>query len=177
MSRKYSPLFGAVCVLLPLTQAKAQVPESGKFLPLALAERAANVAIATCEHNGYAVTAAVVDSSGLLKLQAKGDHATVHTPTSAFRKAYTVVTFGPIFHLDTSDAFAKLAAKSPSGAALSSLPDVLPLPGGVAIKVDNEIIAALGIAGSPGGDKDEACAQAGVASIQDALGSLAASKQ
>ena len=44
-----------------------------------------------------------------------------------------------------------------------------PLPGGVAIKIGDEIVGALGVSGSPGGDKDEACAQAGVASIKDDL--------
>ena len=43
------------------------------------------------------------------------------------------------------------------------------LPGGVAIKFKDEVVAALGVGGSPGGDKDEACAQAGVASIKDDL--------
>jgi uncharacterized protein GlcG (DUF336 family) len=49
------------------------------------------------------------------------------------------------------------------------LPNIAPLPGGVAIKAGDEIVAALGVSGSPGGDKDEACAQAGVASIKDDL--------
>jgi len=151
----------------PLATASAQVAESGSFLPLTLAQKAATAAIAACESNGYAVSAAVVDPSGVIKLEAKGDHSTVHTTTSAYRKAYTVVTLGPIFRFDTSSAFAGLAAKNPNGAALATLPDIAPLPGGVAIKAGNEIIAALGVSGSPGGDKDEACAQAGVASIQD----------
>jgi uncharacterized protein GlcG (DUF336 family) len=66
-------------------------------------------------------------------------------------------------------AFAALAAKNPAGPALATLPDIALLPGGVAIKVGDEIVAALGVGGSPGGDKDEACAQAGVASIKDDL--------
>jgi uncharacterized protein GlcG (DUF336 family) len=41
------------------------------------------------------------------------------------------------------------------------------LAGGVAIKAGDEIVAALGVGGAPGGDKDEACARAGVAKIQD----------
>jgi uncharacterized protein GlcG (DUF336 family) len=40
------------------------------------------------------------------------------------------------------------------------------LPGGVAIKRHDEIVAALGVGGAPGGDKDEACAEAGVARIR-----------
>src|SRR5207245_11780095 len=117
----------------------------------------------------YPVSALVVDASGGIKLEAKADHSTIHTTTSAFRKAYTVVTFGPIFRFDASSAFAALAAKNPSGAALATLPDIALLPGGVAIKVGDEIVAALGVGGSPGGDKDEACAQAGGASIEDDL--------
>ena len=50
-------------------------------------------------------------------------------------------------------------------------PDIALLPGGVAIKVGDEVVGALGVSGSPGGDKDEACAQAGVASIKDDLAS------
>jgi uncharacterized protein GlcG (DUF336 family) len=106
---------------------------------------------------------------GVIKLEAKGDHSTILTTTSAFRKAYTVVTFGPIFRFDESSAFASLVAKNPGGPALATLPDVAPLAGAVAMKIDDEIVAALGVSGSPGGDKDEACAQAGVASIANSL--------
>ena len=169
MAHKVSFVIAAVCAVLPLACAEAQVAESGKFLPLALAQKAANAAIAACEQKGYAVTAVVVDTSGLIKLQAKGDHSTIHTTTSAFRKAYTVVTFGPIFRFDASSTFVGLLAKNPNAAALATLPDIALLAGGVAIKVGDEVVAAIGVSGSPGGDKDEACAQAGVASIKDDL--------
>jgi uncharacterized protein GlcG (DUF336 family) len=43
------------------------------------------------------------------------------------------------------------------------------LPGAVAIMAHGEIVGGLGVAGSPGGDKDEACAQAGVAKIKNQL--------
>ena len=52
-----------------------------------------------------------------------------------------------------------------------------PLPGGVAVKLGNEIIAAFGIAGSPGGDKDQACAQIGVGSIQNYLGEILGTRE
>jgi uncharacterized protein GlcG (DUF336 family) len=41
--------------------------------------------------------------------------------------------------------------------------------GRVAIVARGEIVGGLGVAGSPGGDKDEACAQAGVAKIKSQL--------
>jgi uncharacterized protein GlcG (DUF336 family) len=160
----------AASMLLPVARVAAE--EGGYFLPLALAQKAANASIASCAGSGYAVSAAIVDTSGVIKLEAKGDHSTVHTTTSAFRKAYTVLTLGPIFRFDDSSAFALLAAKNPNGAALATLPDIAALPGGVAIKVGEEIIAALGVSGSFGGDKDEVCAAAGVDSIREDLAAL-----
>ena len=57
----------------------------------------------------------------------------------------------------TVDAGASSALFQPS--------DIIALPGGVAIKRGNEIVAGLGVGGAPGGDRDEACAQEGVAKI------------
>ena len=158
----------AAMLLLLSHSAEAQVAESGYSLPLSLAVEAATEAIRSCEAHGYAVSASVVDTSGVVKVQLKGDHSTVHTQDTSFRKAYTLVTFGPIFNLDTSTQIAELA-KNPAGPgpALTSIPNVLALAGGVAIKRDNEIVATLGVGGSPGGAKDEACAEAGVAKIHD----------
>ena len=129
MRHKFSLALVAAFAAFPLGSAIAQVGESGYSLPLALAVKAATKAIATCASNGYPVSAVVVDPSGVIKLEAKGDHSTIHTTTSAFRKAYTVVTFGPIFRFDASSAFAELAARNPNGAALATLPNIAPLAG------------------------------------------------
>jgi uncharacterized protein GlcG (DUF336 family) len=85
------------------------------------------------------------------------------------------VTLEPIFNLDTTSQIAQLA-KNPAGPgpALTSIPNVLALAGSVAIKRNNEIVAALGVVGSPGGAKDEACAEAWVAKIQDRVEAAAA---
>lgn len=133
--------------LLPVP-ATSQVAQSGYTPPLRLAIEAAAEAIRFCETGGYNVSATVVDASGVVKLQAKGDHTTIHTKDSSFRKAYTIVTMGPIFKVDTTGRFAELVAKSPSGPAVSSLPDILSLAGGVAIKRGEEIVAALGVGGA-----------------------------
>jgi uncharacterized protein GlcG (DUF336 family) len=158
--------FLVTAVLVAPRTAGSQVAQSGYSLPLALASEAATEAIRACEMQGYAVSASVVDPSGVVKLQAKGDHSTIHTRDTSFRKAYTVVTLGPIFKFETSGRFAELVAKNPSGQALTSIPDIMALPGAVAIKRNDEIVAALGVGGAPGGDKDEACAEAGVARIR-----------
>ena len=73
-------LLAVISVAMP---AEAQVAKSGYTLPLSLAMEAAAEAIRVCESSGYAVSAAVVDPSGVIKLQAKGDHSTIHTRAQA----------------------------------------------------------------------------------------------
>ena len=87
--------------------AAAQVAQSGYSLPLALAVEAATTAIDACAAKGWPVSAFVVDTSGIVRVHLKGDHSTIHTKDSAFRKAYTVVTMGPIFGFDRTSAFAE----------------------------------------------------------------------
>ena len=41
--------------------------------------------------------------------------------------------------------------------------------GGLPIKAGNETIGGIGVSGAPGGDKDEACASAGLDKIKDRL--------
>ena len=138
-------------------------------LPLNLAVKAANEAVRFCEASGYHITATVVDMSGQIKVQLKGDQSTVHTKDTAFRKAYTVVTLGPVFKLDTSTQVAKLMMNNPNKPAFLTVPMITPLPGAVAIKASNTIIAAIGVGGAPGGAKDEACAKAGMLKISSQL--------
>jgi uncharacterized protein GlcG (DUF336 family) len=143
----------------------AQADSGNYVLPLGLATEAAAEAIKVCEGNGYHVSVAVVDNSGVVKLFAKGDKSTIHTKDSSFRKAYTTVTMGPIFKFDTTGQFVEKLSKNPAAPALASIPDIILLPGGVAIRAQGEIVAAIGVAGAPGGEKDEVCAQAGLAKI------------
>lgn len=154
---------------LPSNEARAQVQSNGYNIPLSLAIEAALEGVRVCEANGYKVSVAIVDTAGEMRAFAKGDNSTVHTKTSSFRKAYTVVTLGPIFAFDALGVFTEKVRNTPNASALASLPDVILLAGGVAIKARGEIVAAIGVGGAPGGDKDEACAQAGLAKIKDRL--------
>lgn len=43
------------------------------------------------------------------------------------------------------------------------------LPGAAASTSEGEMIGALGVGGAPGGDKDEACARAGVDKVKAKL--------
>jgi uncharacterized protein GlcG (DUF336 family) len=149
--------------------ARAQISEHGYVLPLDLALAAAQEAVNVCAAKGYDVTATVVDVSGVPKVVLRGDYSTIHTRDTSFRKAYTIVTMGPIFKFDNTFQFVDMVQHSRNGPVLATMPNVTALGGGVAIKAGGEIVAGLGVGGSPGDDKDEVCAEAGVAKIQNRL--------
>ena len=50
-----------------------------------------------------------------------------------------------------------------------NVPGTVMMQGGVPIKAGTDTIGAIGVSGAPGGDKDEACADAGIAKIADKL--------
>lgn len=166
----------AVVIVAGATDVHAQVQLSGKFLPLSLAQEAAQEAIHSCEVNGHRVSASVVDVSGIERAFLRGDQSTVHTRETAFKKAYTVATLGPIFGASTSGALAEKVNGTPTGPALATVNNVILLAGAVAIRSGEETIAALGVGGAPGGALDERCALAGVAKIQERVNALAAPK-
>ena len=49
------------------------------------------------------------------------------------------------------------------------MPNIVPLAGGLVIEAGGSVLGAVGVAGAPGGDKDEDCAKAGLDSIRDKL--------
>ena len=53
--------------------------------------------------------------------------------------------------------------------AIASVALAIALGGGVPIKAGNEVIGAVGVSGAPGGEKDEACANAGIQKLADKL--------
>lgn len=161
-------LFVLCCVLFAASTSKADLVIS-KDLPMALAMEAAAEAVAACEKSNYRVTVTVLDRAGQARVILKGDNATPHTLDSSRGKAYTVVTLGPIVKMDTSGEIATRIRENPASAGLSAIPGLVFLTGGVAFKSGDEIIAAIGVGGAPGGHLDEICARAGIEKIKDRL--------
>jgi uncharacterized protein GlcG (DUF336 family) len=166
-------LIALVCFAAALTGAAPSVPSQTAdyhyVLPLNLALEASTEAIRVCAQHGYQVSATVVDMDGVPQVALRGDGATIHTAESSFDKAYTVVTLGPVFDFDTSSKFFDLVKTSPYAPRLATMRNIMALPGAVAFKSKNAIVGALGVGGAPGGDKDEVCAQAGIAKVADRL--------
>ena len=120
----------------------------------------AEAALAEC---GVKTTVAVVDRTGRLRVFLQGDGASPHNIELARRKAYTALTFGR-----TSAEWAQRTETNLQGQR--ALTDVIPLAGGVPIKVGDETIGGVGLSGAPmGGTQEEACAKAGIAKIADQL--------
>ena len=134
-------------------------------IPAALAAEAVTEAVAHCAAQGYAETAVLVDVDGVTQAVLRGDRAGSHSLDSAHDKAYTAASF----KADTL-ALVERAKTVPAFAALfTQLPHLILFGGGVVIKHGDEVIGAIGAAGAPGGNLDDACAHAGLAKIADRL--------
>ena len=134
-----------------------------KDLSAAMAMTIAQTAMATCTANGFHVSVTVVGRNAEVLVQLRGDGASPHTFENSFRKAYTSRTFRI-----PSGEIAKRFKDDPSYFAVH-LNHVIPAQGGLAIKVGDDVVGAVGVSGSPGGEKDEVCAQAGIGKVADEL--------
>lgn len=128
------------------------------YLPLDLAMQAAGAAVAQCEADGYRVSVAVVDRSGVVKVLLRADGTGPHTVSSSTRKAYTAASLGR-----STAELAKTVAGNPEVEGLRNMdPQILILAGGLPIQVNDVVVGGIGVGGAPGGNLDEACAQAGI---------------
>jgi uncharacterized protein GlcG (DUF336 family) len=85
----------------------------------------------------------------------RGDGAGLHTPEGADRKAYTARTFRA-----PSADFVKRMQNDPTSVGSIQYTRVLSLPGGLPIRVGDDLVGAVGVSRSPG--KDDDCSQAGI---------------
>jgi uncharacterized protein GlcG (DUF336 family) len=157
-------LIGAGCSMLGVPKTAVAQTLPTHRIPAAMALDAIGEAVAACARQGYAVTAVLVDADGVRQAVLRGDWAGAHTLDSAADKAYTSASF----KADTG-ALVDRAKTVPIAPLFAKLPKLLLFRGGVVIKLHNEVIGAIGVAGAPGGDLDENCAKAGLAKIRDRL--------
>jgi uncharacterized protein GlcG (DUF336 family) len=161
---KHALLLAACAFVLPIAAHADDLLPTHR-IPASLAGQAVAAAVAKCAEQGYAETAVLVDADGVRQALLRGDRAGSHSLDSAFDKAYTSASF-------KSDTTALVErSKSAAGFAnlFTQLPHLILVGGGVVIKSGDEVIGAIGAAGAPGGDLDEACARAGIDKIRDQL--------
>jgi uncharacterized protein GlcG (DUF336 family) len=153
-------LAGVVCSLA--TGATAQTL-ARKDLSAEAAITIASTAIADCKAKGWNISVAVVGRNGEIILHVRGDNTGPHTMDNSFRKAYTSRTF----RIPSGDMVKRL--KDNPQLSLVTLPNVVAGQGALPIMIDKDVIGAAGASGAPGGEKDEACIQAGLDKIKDKL--------
>jgi len=155
-----------VCVViclftLPLRMAVPQELLTQKVMSLDMAQAIAQGALATCRAGGFHVSISVIDGSGVLKAFMRDDGAGLGSVEVSRRKAYTALIFRR-----TSAETAKIWA---STTPVPIIEGTVALAGGVPIKAGNDVIGAIGISGAPDGDKEQTCANAGIALVADKL--------
>jgi uncharacterized protein GlcG (DUF336 family) len=146
----------------PAAQAEGLV--SAKRLSASLAAELAMAAVKACAQKNYHVGVVVLDFSGVQQAALRGDGAAPQNVLNANDKAYTAASFG----MDTAELVER-SKTGPVSSAFAKVPHLLLNAGGVVIKVDDEVIGAIGVSGAPGGDSDVVCAKAALEKIKDQM--------
>jgi uncharacterized protein GlcG (DUF336 family) len=151
----------ATVALVPYL-ASGQSLLSERTVSLDAAIEMASASLERCRADGYKVTITVLNRHARTALVFSDDGATPHTLENSMRKAYTAFT-----------------TRAPSG-EMNKRPEPLlkgflvldkltVLEGGLPIFAGKELVGAIGVSGSPGGDKDAACAKVGIDKIAKKL--------
>jgi uncharacterized protein GlcG (DUF336 family) len=163
---RYPAMIAAVTLALatPAAVAGDDAIVTYKSLSPEVALAAAQAALKQCRDNGFQVAVAVVDRFGQAQVMLRDRFAGLPAADTATRKAYTALSFRA--------ATSELAKSIKSGrldAGLARLPHIAMLAGGLPIEAGGSLLGGIGVSGAPGGDKDEACAKAGLDAIRDRI--------
>ncbi|MFN3731686.1 GlcG/HbpS family heme-binding protein [Comamonas testosteroni] len=146
------------------TSTASAATTSTRSIASATALQLAQQTVAACSAEGYNVSASVLDRSGVLLAMVRADGAGPHTVEASRAKAFTSAS-----SRNPTSGIAKAIQSNPDAAGMANIPGFLVLGGGVPLKIGNETIGAIGVAGAPGGHLDEACAQKAITALKDQL--------
>ena len=150
----------AAALLAPVAAMAQELP-TAPYLPVALANKAAEAALQACLAEGHNVSVAIVARDGSTKVLLKGDNSGPHTGSSAAGKAFTSAALGR----DTA-GLAEFIASKPANDGLRDMDDRMVIQaGGLPIKFGKATVGGIGVGGAPSGDIDAACAVAGLKAI------------
>jgi uncharacterized protein GlcG (DUF336 family) len=106
----------------------------------------------------------VVDRSGLGQVMLRDRFAGPHTPRMAADKAWSAVTFRT-----NTAALEQVTRPGMPQSGIRARPRVVAVAGGMIIEGAGALLGGIGVSGAPGGDRDDVCAKAGIAAIQDSI--------
>jgi len=145
-------LAAAAAALLVAPAANAQTKLTAEMAMAAL-----KAVQAYAKNDGSDPSTTVVDSNGDVVLLLKGNNAAPHNIGLSERKAFTANMF-KMKSIEWRDA----TMPGKDRASERQTPKAIPLGGGVPIMVGNEVVGAVGVSGTRGGQEgDTAGAQAG----------------
>jgi uncharacterized protein GlcG (DUF336 family) len=128
-----------------------------------LAQKMVDEAVAKARELGVAENVAILDDGGNLKAFSRMDGASMPTIEIAQKKAYTA-----LFGVSTQDFFNFIQSDPSLLAGIPTLARVAAWGGGFPIKVDGEIVGAIGVSGAPAVQNDIDCAKAALALVPNA---------
>jgi uncharacterized protein GlcG (DUF336 family) len=147
----------------PTQNTAAPTPQvAAKGPSLAVALKAMQAARSACAAKGYRAAFAIVDSAGELKLFMADDGVPQRPVNAAVRKARTAA----LFQATSAEIQQRVHSDKALADRIAADPSLIAIPGGLPLKEHGEVIGALAASGAPGGDKDTACAQAGVTEFE-----------
>src|ERR1700688_3291675 len=129
-----------------------------------LAQRMVNAAVAKARELGVTENVAILDDGGNLKAFSRMDGASIPTIEIAQKKAYTA-----LFGVSTQDFFDFIKGDPSLLAGIPTLARVAAWGGGLPIKVNGEVVGAIGLSGAPTVQNDVDCARAALAVVPDAV--------
>lgn len=153
-----------VCALMFVGLGQAHAEDATFEMTVMTPETAlkvARVSLENCRAKGYQVAVVVVDRMGVPQAMIRDRFAGPHTPDTAYRKAWTAVSFRG----DTLGLAANTTPGTPQSGA-RQITNALMLGGGVPIEAGGSIVGGVGISGAPDGEADDSCARAGIEAVR-----------
>ncbi len=129
-----------------------------------LAQEMVNAAVVKAKELGVAENVTILDDGGTLKAFGRMDGAPIPTIEMAQNKAYTA-----LLGVSTQDFFNFIKGDPSLLAGIPTVARVAAWGGGFPIKVNGEIVGAIGVSGAPTVQNDVDCARAALALVSDAV--------
>ena len=129
-----------------------------------LAQKMIDQAVAKARQMGVAENIAILDDGGNFKAFSRMDGAPIISIEIAQNKAYTA-----LFGVSTQEFFDFIQGDPSLLAGIPNLARVAAWGGGFPIRVDGEIVGAIGVSGAPAVQNDVDCARAALALVPDAV--------
>jgi uncharacterized protein GlcG (DUF336 family) len=129
-----------------------------------LAQKMVDRAVAKARELGVSENVAILEDGGNLKAFSRMDGAPIPTIEMAQNKAYTA-----LLGVSTQDFFNFIKGDPSLLAGIPTLSRVAAWGGGFPIKVDGEVVGAIGVSGAPTVQNDVDCARAALALVSDAV--------